>query len=66
MTVLERLAATKSGLVADLVERRKASIQTETAAPPTEPLAWKNKPSWDNWKKKTPKWKKKRVYFKNR
>lgn len=66
MTVLERLAATKSGLVAELIGRHKASVPTETTASPTVPLAWKNKPSWDNWKKKTPKWKKKRVYFKNR
>lgn len=62
MTVLERLATTRSGLVADLIERRKGSIKTGTA----EPVAWKNKPAWDNWKKKTPVWKKKRVYFKNR
>ena len=61
MTVLEHLATTKARFVVDLIERHKSSAEADSAL--DGPMAWNNKPAWDNWKKKPVKFKKKRVYF---
>lgn len=60
MTILEQLATTDSGCVAEMIEARRQ----ETPLPAV--VGWNNKSSWDNWAQKPKPFKKKTVYFRNR
>lgn len=65
MTILEQLATTEEGYVAEMiVARREATPDGEVPDRTLE--GWNNKPGWDNWAQKPKPFKKKTVYFRNR